>query len=414
MANSSTDSDLIDRLSNLPDALLITIISFLPTHIAARTSVLCRRFRHLWEASPSLALNSYELPRPRSKTFIAMAKRALLGRNPSLPLHSLSLEAYDYGSQNAIAIVSSLIAKARSLDLHHLTMKGFWLSDFLPILPIVFTINSLRRLSLYGFRTPGQYTQKLNFPSGINLTFLRSLSLQWIGADVADLNKLLSELCSLEDLHLHIRGTPGFTLSSQTIRKLKLIFTESTQKLDIVGLSLPLLESLHLEIRYCLGNLSHIRAKVPLLTKAVIKLGYIREKNASTVDGLLNCISHVEELSLDLDESTFEEHPIPILLESRKDVPKFSNLKHLDMTLCFHEHNLAAVIMMLHICPLLESLKLVHEIYFQTGKKRKDWQSKLPRNADGNYRYAYFRNLHLEENRKEVIKLLSKKCSSKR
>ncbi|KAJ1688797.1 hypothetical protein LUZ63_012952 [Rhynchospora breviuscula] len=44
----------MDHLSNLQDELIITILSFLPLDIAARTSVLCRRIRHLWEASPSL------------------------------------------------------------------------------------------------------------------------------------------------------------------------------------------------------------------------------------------------------------------------------------------------------------------------------------------------------------------------
>ncbi|XP_078182070.1 putative F-box/FBD/LRR-repeat protein At4g13965 isoform X2 [Carex rostrata] len=413
MANFSTDSDPIDRLSNLPDALLITIISLLPTPIAARTSVLCRRFGHLWEASPSLALISKDFPF-RSENFVSMVNRALLSRNPSHHLLSLRLEVSGCGNQNAIAIISSFLAKACSLDLRHLTMEGFYLSDLLPILPIVFTINSLRCLSLCLSSCPRD--QELNFPSGITLACLRSLSLQLFNIDLAFLNKLLSELCSLEDLHLHIEATPGFSLSSQTIRRLKLIIDNYYPKLDILGLSLPLLESLHLELPYSLGTLSHIHANVPLLRKAVIKLGDIREKNVSTIDGLLNCISHVEELSLDLDETTDKEPPIPILLESGKDVPKFSNLKHLDMTLCFHEHNLAAVIMMLHNCPILKSLKLVHEVHnpFFSFFNWKDWQSKLPRNADGNYRYAYFKNLHLEENRKEVIKLLSKKCFSKR
>ncbi|XP_078182350.1 putative F-box/FBD/LRR-repeat protein At4g13965 isoform X3 [Carex rostrata] len=339
MANSPTDSDPIDRLSNLPDALLITIISFLPIHIAARTSVVCRRFRHLWKASPSLALISYNLPRPRSKDFIAMAKRALLHRNPSHPLHSLCLEVSRCGSKSAIETVPSLLAKARSLDLRHLTMECFNLLDLLPILRIVFAINSLRCLSLHRIRNLGQYTKKIKFPSGIKLTFLRSLSLQSSGLDVADLNKLLSELCSLEDLHIDVRGTPRLVLSSQTIRKLKLIITYGSKKHDIVGLSLPLLESLHFEIKCCLGKMSHIHANVPLLTKAVIKLG--DSYNVSTIDGLLNCISHVEELSLHLDAAMHAEHPIPILLKSGKDVPHFHNLKHLDVTLCFHDWQLS-------------------------------------------------------------------------
>ncbi|XP_078161780.1 uncharacterized protein LOC144557123 [Carex rostrata] len=297
----------IDRLSNLSDDLLLTIISFLSTHDAARTSVLCRRFRHLWEASPSLYLHFLLLPNPRYKKFISMAKRALLDRNASHPL--LSLQLMMWPCDQNFSILSSLLTKARSLDLRQLTIQGFRLSDIVPIVPIIFTINSL--------------------------------------------------------------------------------------------------------------SLSTIHVEVPLLRKVVINFSDICERDVSVAARLLNCISHVEELSLRIRESTPKNYPIPILSKIGKDVQHFSNLKHLDVTLCFHEYNLEVVTTMLHNCPVLESIKLIHEVpmfscYNERRKKRKEWESKLPCNADGNKCNAYFRNLHIKENRKEVIKLLCKECSSKR
>ena len=116
------------------------------------------------------------------------------------------------------------------------------------------------------------------------------------------LNQLLSELCSLEDLELYTRTTPGLTLSSQTIRKLKLVIGVSSRKFDIVGLSFPSLESLHLEIQDSFRRLLHIHGEVPLLRKAVIYLHKLHERDVSFVAGLLNCVSHVEELSLHLKE----------------------------------------------------------------------------------------------------------------
>ena len=95
---------------------------------------------------------------------------------------------------------------------------------------------------------------------------------------------------------------PRLSLYSQTVRKLELIVTEDTirRKLDIVHLSLPSLESLKLKIEDRKGKLSHIHANFPLLRKVEIYLLGVHERNVSLVAGLLNCIAHVEKLSLEL------------------------------------------------------------------------------------------------------------------
>jgi hypothetical protein len=48
------------------------------------------------------------------------------------------------------------------------------------------------------------------------------------------------------------------------------------------------------------------------------------------------------------------------------------------------------------------------------GRKRKHWGSKLPRNDDGDNCYAYFRNLHLRENREGLMKSMTKERTSER
>ncbi|XP_078169194.1 F-box/FBD/LRR-repeat protein At5g53840-like [Carex rostrata] len=368
MANSKTNSNQIDRLSNLPYALLLTILSFLPTHIAARTSVLCRSFRHLWKASPSLAFISEDLPypQPEKDNFVAMAERALLCRNPYHPLLSLHLEISRCDRRNA-SFLCSLLTKARCLELRHLTIEGFWYADFSTILPIILTMTTLRWLSLdrvpaleYGLSCRDY--PKFKFPSKISLTCLRTLSLGLVRTDLEHFNPLFSQLCCLEDLHLDVNLSHGLSISSQTIKKLKLIISLSFRQHHNVVLSLPSLESLHLETQHSVRSLSNIHGDVPLLKKVVINLYDLDERDVSAVSGLLNWISHVEELRLYAKESRDVKDPIPILLEYGKDVPKFSNLKHLDVTLCFHEHNFEAVLRMLHNCPVLESLKLFHEI----------------------------------------------------
>nr|ACS49601.1 F-box family-4 [Oryza alta] len=43
-----------DRISELPDDVLEHMLSFLPAHDAVRTSLLARRWRHLWRSAPGL------------------------------------------------------------------------------------------------------------------------------------------------------------------------------------------------------------------------------------------------------------------------------------------------------------------------------------------------------------------------
>ncbi|XP_019099776.1 PREDICTED: putative F-box/LRR-repeat protein At3g18150 [Camelina sativa] len=50
-------SENLDSISSLHDVLIQQILSFLPTKIAMRTSVLSRRWRHVWPNTPSLSFD---------------------------------------------------------------------------------------------------------------------------------------------------------------------------------------------------------------------------------------------------------------------------------------------------------------------------------------------------------------------
>ncbi|KAF3336575.1 F-box protein [Carex littledalei] len=134
----------IDCLSALPDELLITILSLLPTRIAARTSVLSRRFRHLWNASPSVDL-CFEYRRfvKRCTAFyVSMANSALLSRTPSNPLLLLNLEIdYRLPCDLTDSFICSLLDHAHALGLCHLTIEGTCYFEL--VLHSVFSISSL-------------------------------------------------------------------------------------------------------------------------------------------------------------------------------------------------------------------------------------------------------------------------------
>lgn len=50
----------MDRLSSLPEALILIIISFLPFKEAARTSVLSPDWRHRWRATKNIEFNEHD------------------------------------------------------------------------------------------------------------------------------------------------------------------------------------------------------------------------------------------------------------------------------------------------------------------------------------------------------------------
>ncbi|KAJ4812882.1 F-box/FBD/LRR protein [Rhynchospora pubera] len=329
---------------------------------------------------------------------LRVKERELISFNPSIAqLRALNQSTDSYFPN---LYTPSLLAKARSLGLRHLIIDGL---DITLIIPSIFSINSLQSLSLSFPVLKSNFI----FPSGSKLTCLRRLYLNLCGINpIGELNRFISELCSLEDLHMETHANDTLSVSSKSIRKLKLIIFGDNFKLGTLGLFLPSLELLHLETPRLLSRVFHIDGEVPLLKRAVISLVDVHAVDANAVTKLLNFISHVEELSLRVKESWNEKHPVPILLKPTEDVSKFYNLKRLDVNLCILERSFEAVIIMLHYCPNLESLNLVYEILKFTGNARR--RKRENRGSVLSSEYAYSRNFHLGENIKRFMKLMAK------
>ncbi|KAJ1688789.1 hypothetical protein LUZ63_012944 [Rhynchospora breviuscula] len=315
MPNSSrTDSSYQpDHLSNLPDALLIIILSFLPTRIAARTSFLSRRFRHLWKACPVVDLSADRCT--NIKTFEDMANSAL-SRDPSNPFLRLCFHLVPgFFHKLPDSCLSSLLAKAHALGLHHLTFDHITFVDDLDpsTVSTICSIDPLQSLKL-------PIVPPRSLPSLVNLPCLKTLSLTFdetaaeayssdsdsdsIHEDYStDFNRFLSQISFLEDLHLRLNLNAGFTLSSQTIRKLELFIDEIFDPDEFVNISMPSLEMLRLEMwNIDCDGLPRIEANMPSLRKADLKLRKVHEGDVGVVARLLNCVSRVEDLRLDIVE----------------------------------------------------------------------------------------------------------------
>src|SRR4051812_2532604 len=78
-----------DRLSDLPDCVILHILSLLITEHAVRTCVLSTRWKHLWKRIPTLILHSSRFS--TVKKFASFVSNILTLRDTSTALHALDL-----------------------------------------------------------------------------------------------------------------------------------------------------------------------------------------------------------------------------------------------------------------------------------------------------------------------------------
>ena len=79
---SKSEASGEDRISQLPDAVLRHILSFIPsTKCVVRTSILSTRWKHIWTCVPNLYFDDAEFS--SSADFVAFVNRVLLVRDSS-------------------------------------------------------------------------------------------------------------------------------------------------------------------------------------------------------------------------------------------------------------------------------------------------------------------------------------------
>ncbi|KAJ4838962.1 hypothetical protein Tsubulata_035040 [Turnera subulata] len=112
-----------DRLSNLPDAILHHILSFLEdTRAAAQTSVLSRRFRFLWTSLPDLCFDTKPFSCPY--TFFCFVTSSLAARDRSCRLGRLRFYIRRrFGHRND---VTESVYDSRDIALRYAGTKGLY------------------------------------------------------------------------------------------------------------------------------------------------------------------------------------------------------------------------------------------------------------------------------------------------
>lgn len=281
-----------DRITNLPDSMLIHILSFLPTKCAVRTCILSTRWKHIWASVPNL---HFFFKDRHCSVFADFIDRVLFFHElPCIQRFSLECAGVDLNRLNTWVSV----AVRRGVQELHIDVQ--YTGDCIVLLPptlftcttlVVFKLRSEIQMEILGL---------VRFP---NLRVLH-VSLQYPFGDM--IQKLFCSCPVLEDFSIGGRvdnsQAMAFDISTVALKKLEMDFYEDQgfEDSDIeFVINAPILE--HLTLRddyfalYRLKNLSS-------LFRADIDVGcigfYGLKERANTVYELLKGISSVEYLTL--------------------------------------------------------------------------------------------------------------------
>ncbi|KAJ0103659.1 hypothetical protein Patl1_04970 [Pistacia atlantica] len=135
-----------DLISGLPDVVLAQILSFLPSKVAARTSVLARRWKDVWRCVPDIELTCHpDQSASESMAFFATVNHVLSHRTTA-QIRKFKLSFYSAGVTELYCIYCwiqhAIWRKVREIDLNVMDVRPFMLP------PELFTCKTLVSLKL--------------------------------------------------------------------------------------------------------------------------------------------------------------------------------------------------------------------------------------------------------------------------
>ncbi|ESQ47067.1 hypothetical protein EUTSA_v10028237mg, partial [Eutrema salsugineum] len=288
------------RLSDLPDDLLVKILSYLPTKVAVSTSVLSKRWQFLWMWLPNLEYSnsndysSRDYPESATLREIFDRMRSTTLRefvDKNLPLHrapvieSLRLDLRYRSIKPAVLkrwVEISVSRNVRELEVSYDSKsKNIFPGSF-------YTCASLVILKL-GF------VNLMDVPSTGSLCSLKTLKLQYLEyANQGSLQRLLSICPVLEELSVHFSGegecVKEFTIIVPSLRSLSLLIPNCGNIGGYV-IDAPSLTYFKLEDRYAKEHYAKI-TNVPNLREAYVDVV------SFNVKGLIRSITSVKRLTI--------------------------------------------------------------------------------------------------------------------
>ncbi|CAN1792609.1 hypothetical protein LINPERHAP1_LOCUS19741 [Linum perenne] len=311
-----SSSDTVDRISELPDEIIHQILKGLEARsgsrrldlqsykLAARTSILSRRWLHLWRSYPVVDFNDDDHKQKDLQRFaVSTSKRLLHNRQSPLLLDSFSIRLFRMDNRKVIhqllssaSILSPADASSRSPL--KVVLKTFCFFD--PIDSDLFERDTFLNFGRTKFLHLECFdlTRFLSFKT--SLCNLQELDLSYVRVSEQSFLSFLSNARRLEKLSLKsIRGISSLDINASDFPSLiSLSFDDiykGQQQLQIS--SAPLLQSLSFR---CYGKSLTVvsSSSVPNLKKLELKLeGDISRRK---VEDLISKFPALESLELDV------------------------------------------------------------------------------------------------------------------
>lgn len=203
-----------DRISDLPDGLILHILSSLKVKQTVQTSILSKRWKNLWKHLPTLTLTSSHFK--TLKAFTKFVTPLLSLRNVPTSLHTLK---FIYNGTIDPRLFEKILNYAVSHNVNELQLKGT--CDIQQLPSCFFSCNTLTSLRFKV--SPKTLSKRILFPNSLNLPSVTSLYL-WLvsfrGGD--DPFSGFTKLNSLMLSDFKILGEQNLSISSTTLDKLEI------------------------------------------------------------------------------------------------------------------------------------------------------------------------------------------------
>jgi len=257
-----------DRLSELPECVLLHIMKFMNTKSVVQTCVLSKRWKHLWKYLTILAFKSFFFNNVKNLT--KFVSRVLSGRDDSISLHNVEFIRHGVTQSQPL---NRLMKYVVLHNVQQLTINVTLKSNAV-FRPYIFSCQSLTFLKVsVGSCEPSMIVL---IPDSLNMPAIRSLHFDCCtftisGRDYAEpfstchmLNSLTIKCCALQN------GVKFLTISNKNLSKLTIngcvtisffqieLSTPNLRSLTVQGQNIyPFLTSCNLSLVEKLSILTH-------------------------------------------------------------------------------------------------------------------------------------------------------------